>query len=125
MPLAQDMPDFRYVPRAVDADGRVTLNDRQFGRSLIVSSDTLIDDWRPRDVADLQPEDLGAVFALEPAVILLGTGARHVFPSAAVLGAALGRGIGLEPMGNAAAARTFAVLAGERRRVVAAFLIAP
>ncbi|HRN60556.1 MAG TPA: MTH938/NDUFAF3 family protein, partial [Chiayiivirga sp.] len=33
------------------------------------------------------------------------------------------RGIGLEAMDSAAAARTFNLLAGEGRRVVAAFLI--
>jgi uncharacterized protein len=37
--------------------------------------------------------------------------------------ACLGRGIGLETMTNAAAARTFNVLAGEGRRVVAGFTI--
>ena len=37
----------------------------------------------------------------------------------------LTRGIGIEVMDNAAAARTFNVLATEGRRVVAAFLIQP
>jgi uncharacterized protein len=123
MPLAQEQPDFRYVPRGVDATGRVTINDRQFTGSFVISGEQLIDAWRPSHVADLQPEDLDALFALQPVVILLGTGARHAFPSAAVMAAALTRGIGFEPMDNAAAARTFAVLAGEGRRVVAAFLI--
>jgi uncharacterized protein len=41
------------------------------------------------------------------------------------MAAALTRGIGFEPMVNSAAARTFAVLAGEGRKVVAAFLIDP
>lgn len=125
MPLSKETLDFRYVPRAVDAAGRVTINDRQFDRSFAISGDALIEDWAPRDAASLQPSDLDALFALQPTVILLGTGARHAFPAPAVLGAALGRGIGLEPMDNAAAARTFAVLASEGRKVVAAFLIAP
>jgi uncharacterized protein len=55
----------------------------------------------------------------------LGTGERQVFPSAAVMAACLTRGIGIEVMTNAAAARTFNVLAGEGRRVVAGFLLAP
>jgi uncharacterized protein len=123
MPLAQEHPDFRYVPRGVDASGRVTLNDRRFDASFVVSTDQLVDTWRPRTVGDLRPEDLEPLFQLQPVVILLGTGTRHAFPAPAVLAAALTRGIGLEPMDNAAAARTFAVLAGEGRRVVAAFLI--
>ena len=123
MPLAQESPDFRFVPRGVDADGRVTINDRRFVASFAMSADQLIESWGPRRVADLVAADLDPLFALQPSVILLGTGARHAFPAPAVLAAALGRGVGLEPMDNAAAARTFAVLAGEGRRVVAAFLV--
>ncbi|WP_028770074.1 Mth938-like domain-containing protein [Silanimonas lenta] len=123
MPLAQELPDFRYVPRGVDAEGRVTLNERCFSASFLVSAEVLVEHWRPRRVAELVPEDLEPAFALAPAVLLLGTGTRHAFPAPAVLAAALTRGIGLEAMDNAAAARTFAVLAGEGRRVVAAFLI--
>ena len=54
--------------------------------------------------------------------MLLGTGARQVFPPAAALAACLRRGVGIEVMSNAAAARTYTVLAGEGRRVVAGFL---
>ena len=43
----------------------------------------------------------------------------------AVMATCLTRGIGIEVMDNAAAARTFNVLATEGRRVVAAFLIQP
>ena len=125
MALAQEQPDFRYVPRGVDAEGRVTINDTRFEASFLVSGDQLIEGWRPRNVADLQPTDLDALFALQPTVILLGTGTRHAFPAPAVMAAALTRGIGFEPMVNSAAARTFAVLAGEGRKVVAAFLIDP
>ena len=63
------------------------------------------------------------MLALEPAVVLLGTGARITFPPAAVLAEFLKRGVGLETMDNAAAARTFNVLIGEGRRAVAVFLL--
>lgn len=125
MPLAQEQPDFRFVPRGVDVGGRVTINDTRFDASFLVSGEQLIEGWRPKTVAELQPDDLEAVFALQPTVILLGTGTRHAFPDPAVMAAALTRGIGFEPMVNSAAARTFAVLAGEGRKVVAAFLIDP
>ena len=39
------------------------------------------------------------------------------------MAAFLQRGVGIEVMDNAAAARTFNVLAGEGRRVVAAFVL--
>ena len=58
------------------------------------------------------------MLALQPELVVLGTGATQVFPPAAVMAACLTRGIGIEVMTNAAAARTYSVLAGEGRRVV-------
>jgi uncharacterized protein len=66
---------------------------------------------------------MDVLLALEPALVLLGSGARQRFPAPAVLAACLTRGIGIEVMDNAAAARTFNLLAGEGRRVVAGFLL--
>jgi flagellar basal-body rod protein FlgG len=43
-----------------------------------VSGEQLVEGWRPRNVADLQPDDLAPLFALQPTVILLGTGTRVV-----------------------------------------------
>ncbi|HVK51964.1 MAG TPA: Mth938-like domain-containing protein [Pseudoxanthomonas sp.] len=123
MQLSHELPDYAYSLRA--ADGRsAKVNDRVLTRSFILAPSTLQEDWAPSDVAALTPEDLAPLLALQPEVILLGTGERQVFPSAAVLAAGLTRGVGIEVMTNAAAARTFNVLAGESRRVVAGFLIA-
>ena len=76
-----------------------------------------------RDASTLPPEALDPLLALQPELIVLGTGATQAFPPPATLAAALRRGVGLEAMTNAAAARTYSVLAGEGRRVVAAFLL--
>ena len=123
MQLSHELPDYAYTLRA--ADGRsAKVNDRVLVRSFILSPSTLQEDWAPNDIATLTPEDLAPLLALQPEVILLGTGDRQIFPSAAVLAAGLTRGVGIEVMTNAAAARTFNVLAGESRRVVAGFLIA-
>lgn len=122
MQLTLENPDFSYFLRGVDATG-VLVNDRRLDRSFILAPNALIEDWRPRAVADLQPEDLAPLLALNPTVVLLGSGATLVFPSPAVLAACLTQGIGIEVMDNAAAARTFNVLATEARRVVAGFLL--
>ena len=123
MQLNLEHPDHEFLLRG--ADGAIAVvNDRQLSSSFILAPDRLIEDWPVSAVADLQPADLDAILSLEPEVILLGTGARQVFPGAAVAAAALGRGVGLEAMSNAAAARTFNVLASEGRRVVAAFILA-
>jgi uncharacterized protein len=120
--LTRENPEFRYAIRAVDATG-VTVNDRRLERSFILTPDTLVEGWAPSDPAALVPADLEPLLALQPALVLLGTGPRLRFPPQAVMAACLSRGIGLETMDNAAAARTFTVLAGEGRRVVAGFLL--
>jgi uncharacterized protein len=71
----------------------------------------------------MTPADLEPLLALEPELVLLGSGATQAFPPPAAMAACLSRGIGLETMTNAAAARTFNVLASEGRRVVAGFVL--
>jgi uncharacterized protein len=119
--LTRESPG-RHEIRAVDAGG-VTIDDRRLERSFFLSPEILVEDWAPRESSALVPADLDPLLALQPAVILLGTGPRLRFPPPAVLGACLARGVGLEAMDNAAAARTYTVLASEGRRVVAAFLL--
>lgn len=122
MQLSQENPDFVYVLRGV-SDAGVLVNQETVATSFLLSPNQLVPDWRPVSVADLQPADMDAVLALQPALVLLGTGPRQRFPAAAVMAALLTRGIGIEVMDSAAAARTFNVLATEGRRVVAAFLL--
>lgn len=122
MQLSQENPEFRYVLRGVSPGG-VLVNEAVIASSFLVTPEQLVRDWRPRDAANLEPADLEPVLALSPALMVLGTGPRQVFPSQAVLAALLTRGIGIEVMDSAAAARTFNVLATEGRAVVAGFLV--
>jgi uncharacterized protein len=122
MELSLDRPeDFLFVRRA-DA-GAVTVVDRALTRSFILARDRAIEDWGVTDIAALMPHQVQPILALEPDVVLLGSGARQQFPSQAVLAEFLKRGVGVEVMDNAAAARTWNVLAGEHRNVVAAFIL--
>jgi uncharacterized protein len=120
--LTLENPDFRYSLRGAAGD-HALVNEQRLEASFVLAPNQLVADWRPASIADLSAADLDAVLALEPAVVLLGSGARLVFPAPAVMAACLTRGIGIEVMDNAAAARTFNVLATEGRRVVGAFLI--
>lgn len=122
MQLTLENPDFRYLLRGADAASAL-VNDRRLTSSFLVSPMTLVEDWRPCRAADLRLEDMAQILALEPSVVLIGSGGSLVFPSAEVMAACLTRGIGIEIMDNAAAARTFNVLATESRRVVAGFLL--
>jgi len=114
--------DYLFVRRA-DAHA-VVIVDRPFTASIILARDKVIDDWGIADVAAMTPKDAEPILALQPDVVLLGTGARQQFPSQEVLAAFLQRGVGVEVMDNAAAARTWDILASEGRNVVAAFIVA-
>jgi uncharacterized protein len=124
MQLNLEHPDHEFLLRG--ADGAAALvNDRRLTSSVVIAPDRLIEAWAVTDARALRPDDLGPLLGLEPEVLLLGTGATQVFPSAAVMASCLGRGVGVEAMSNAAAARTFNVLASEGRRVVAGFILQP
>ncbi|MGN7838078.1 Mth938-like domain-containing protein [Stenotrophomonas sp. 22385] len=129
MQLNHEIPDYAYEFRAVGA-GSVLLGDREqlrtreLGQSFIVTPQALVEAWpAPATAKELTPEDLAPVLALAPEVVILGTGATQQFPSSAVMGACLTLGIGIEVMTNAAAARTFNLLASENRKVAAAILL--
>lgn len=122
MQLTLENPDFRYLLRGVSADG-VLVNDQTLNRSFILTPHELLEDWHPGSVQELVANDMQALLDLNPVLVILGTGARQQFPSAAVMAVCLTRGIGIEVMDNAAAARTFNVLATEGRKVVAGFIV--
>jgi len=62
------------------------------------------------------------VLALEPGLVIFGSGARLRFPPPAILKALMARRIGFEVMDTPAACRTYNVLLAEGRAVVAALL---
>ncbi len=121
MQLNLERPDYRYYLRGADGVSAL-INDQRLTRSFVVAPNSLSEDWPVRDIGTMQPVDLDALLALNPELLVLGTGALQTFPPAAVMAYCLQRGIGIEVMTNAAAARTYSVLAGEGRRVVAGFV---
>ena len=121
MQLNLERPDYQYFLRGADGASAL-LNDSRLTRSFVVAPNVLVEDWPVTNTASMTPADLDALLALEPELLLLGTGAIQTFPPAVVMATCLQRGIGIEVMTNAAAARTYSVLAGEGRRVVAGFL---
>ena len=84
--------------------------------------------WDVADPSQIDAASLAPVFdELEGAIehLLVGTGANFV-PLTPVLRKALrARGIVGEPMATGAAARTYNILLGEKRRVAAALIAAP
>jgi uncharacterized protein len=122
MQLTEHRYEQQFFLRHADAQS-VTVIDRVLRRSLVVGAARIVEDFPAQQPDQLDGAAVECILALQPEVVLLGTGARAVFPPQAVLAQFLKRGIGLETMDSAAAARTFNVLAGEGRNVVAVFLI--
>ncbi len=122
MQLTHEIPDYAYTLRGADGHS-AKVNDRTLTGSFILSPDELIEGWDAGNATAITPDALLPLLALDPELVLLGTGDRQRFPPAATMAACLTRGIGIEVMTNAAAARTFNVLAGEGRRVVAGFIL--
>lgn len=122
MLLNQEHPDYTYALRSADGV-QARINERLLLRSFVLLPDTLVEDWPVANLAQLTPAQMQPVLALSPALVLLGTGERQGFASAEVMASCLTRGIGIEAMTNAAAARTYNILANEGRKVALAMIL--
>lgn len=121
MPLIEDQIDARYSIQAYDP-GQVTINERVYSTSLVLSADRLIDNWSCRDIIDIDESSLACVFEQSPDVVLLGTGEKQQFAPPELQRIFAERQLGLETMDKGALCRTFNILVGEGRRVVAIIL---
>ncbi len=101
----------------------VMINKTPYHQSVIVSAQTLIENWRPRTIQELIARDWEPVIALEPKIVLLGTGSVLKFPSAEILAPLIEGKIGFEIMDTSAACRTYTILMAEDRHVVAALIL--
>ncbi|WP_129647163.1 Mth938-like domain-containing protein [Peristeroidobacter agariperforans] len=105
------------------APGEVRIGESVIRGSCLVKADQIVSDWRPQSVAELTLDDLQPALAMQPEVIVIGSGPKQEFPAPEVLGAVMSRGIGCEVMDTGAACRTYNILASEGRPVVAALLL--
>ncbi|GAD24296.1 Mth938-like domain-containing protein [Acidovorax sp. MR-S7] len=93
--------------------------------SVVVGSHGQRIDWHCDRFEDLTPAHFAQLAELDAEVVIFGSGARNRFPPAAWLQPLMARRIGLETMDTQAACRTYNILAGEGRNVVAALLLEP
>jgi uncharacterized protein len=122
--LSLDRPEgYLFVRRVGPRD--IMLIDRALNRSFLLAPDRAIENWPVDSAGMLDASHVAAILALQPELVILGTGERQVFPAAAFMAGFLREGVGIEVMDNAAAARTYNLLAGEGRRVVAGFMLPP
>lgn len=103
--------------------GYVSVNGQRYEHSLVVMPDQLHIDWRVPDFEALNETHFSYLFTLQPEILLLGTGAQQKFPHPRLFQTLIAAGIGVEAMSTSAACRTYNILMGEDRKVVAAILI--
>jgi uncharacterized protein len=101
----------------------ITLIDRELTTSFLLMPDRVIERWSVAAANALDAGHVDSLLALQPELVILGTGERQVFPAAEFMAGLLRKGVGIEVMDNAAAARTYNLLAGEGRRVLAGFML--
>lgn len=103
--------------------GWIAVDAEKFSTSLVLGSHGERQVWDCSRYEDLSPRHFAPLAELRPELVLFGSGARLRFPRPEWLQALVALGVGLETMDTAAACRTYNILAGEGRHVVAALLL--
>ena len=116
------------IPEGVNAitrheRGRIVVGGAVIEHAAVVPWSGAVLDWEAPAFAALTAAHFERLLALEPEVVIFGSGERLRFPPPALLRALIERGIGVETMDSGAACRTYNILASEGRRVVAALLL--
>jgi uncharacterized protein len=104
-------------------DGELRINNDLFHGAMIVAPSAMRAEAALLAVTDLTLDHAARIREFAPEVVLLGTGRRQIFPAAFFGAEFLRAGIGFEVMDTGAACRTFNVLVGEQRQVVALLLL--
>ena len=121
MKLQPDKADTQVVSGY--GPGWIAVDGARFTHSLVISSMGQRFDWECSSFAALTPQHFARIAEVDAELVLFGSGDKLRRPPAAWLVPLLARRLGLETMDTRAACRTYNILAGEGRKVVAAFLL--
>ena len=91
--------------------------------SIVIGSRGEKFDWNCTRFDQLTAEHFALLAETQPELVIFGSGSRLRFPPPAFLRGLMERRIGIETMDTLAACRTYNILAGEGRQVIAALLI--
>lgn len=104
-------------------ENSVRIGPDYYRNSLIITPETIIPNWPPTVPEHLTVEDLEMIIALQPELILVGTGSVLKFPPPFVLEGIANAGLGIDFMDSRAACRTYNVLFADGRRVAAGVML--
>jgi uncharacterized protein len=103
----------------------VVVNGNEYRCSVIVPWQGDVVPWPVDEFAALTEQHFSALLAMNPELVIFGSGPRLRFARPVLMRALIERRIGIETMDTAAACRTYNVLLAEGRAVVAALLFEP
>ncbi|PXW98207.1 uncharacterized protein C7444_103305 [Sphaerotilus hippei] len=101
----------------------ITILGTTWRQSVLVPSRGQVLTWDCRSFDELEAEHFETILALEPELVIFGSGRKLRFPAPALCRALIQQRVGIESMDTGAACRTYNILVSEGRRVVGAFLI--
>jgi len=101
----------------------VMVNRVRFDTPIVVMAAEVRTDWNVASFDTLNESHFDYFLAMQPEVVLLGTGAAQRFPHPRLYRALTDAGIGVECMDTPAACRTYNILVAEDRKVIAAVLL--
>lgn len=123
MKIQPDKMDVQSV--TAHGPGWLAINAQRHESSILVGSDGLLQPWNCTRFEELTPGHFAPMAAMGYELVVFGSGHRLRFVPPAWLEPLMQARTGLETMDTLAAARTYNVLAGEGRKVLAALLIEP
>ncbi len=116
MQFHQDTNSAKFQIRSY-GPGQITVNTQIYDSPILLDAQHLIP-WTPT-LQTLSPLDWAPVLALNPKIVLIGTGADTIWLQTALLQPLIDKQIGYEIMNTGAACRTFTILTSDERRVCA------
>lgn len=102
--------------------GYVAVNGQRYDHPIIVTEDQ-VREWSATDFASLTEAHFAELLALQPEIVILGTGKTLQFPHPQLYRQLIEARIGVECMDTPAACRTYNILMAEGRKVAAAILL--
>ncbi|PWW45930.1 Mth938-like domain-containing protein [Melaminivora alkalimesophila] len=120
----------KFQPDRIDAQsitaygpGWIAVDGERITHSVIIGSAGQHLAWDCHRFEDLTAAHFAPLLELDVEVVLFGSGARTRFAKPAWIAPLMRRRIGVESMDTQSACRTYNILAGEGRKVVAVLLL--
>ena len=103
--------------------GFIEVNKTPYSYALIVQPDSAVIAWPVEEGPELTEDHFSMISALQPELVIVGTGKKQVFLNPKILQPLIKAKIGFEMMDSQAACRTYNILMGEGRKVLAAIIL--